>query len=58
MPMSSDRPDEVSVLYRELDSARDALEKVLSAAKLREGPYALERIKEIARNELQRQSNE
>lgn len=56
--MSSDRPDEVSVLYRELDSARDALEKVLSAAKLREETDALERIKEIARNELRRQSNE
>jgi hypothetical protein len=56
--MSSDRPDEVSVLYRELKSAREALEKIRRAAKMREGPHALERIKEIARNELRRQSNE
>lgn len=56
--MSSDRPDEVSVLYRELKSAREALEKVLGAAEMREGPHALERIKEIAANELRSQSNE
>jgi hypothetical protein len=58
MPMSSDRPDEVSVLYRELTSAREALEKIHQAAKMREGPHAIERVKYIAEKELRRQSNE